>query len=201
MHIVAHMCAHTTSDTHLNTDCTLNCPAALLPFFACLTPTGAFKFETKLEVLKLGWCKVGGGEGAKAMADLLMYNKTLRQVGGRFFGGGGGGGVKGRGCVSGTGGCFSHHHHHHSLTHQHMSPAGAAASVCLYVTPSLPPPNTKNTHPHTQLDLRGNGLGNDGAIIIGRGLRTAESKVLGELDLGYNEIKDDGACALAQVRV
>lgn len=41
---------------------------------------GAFKFETKLEVLKLGWCKVGGGEGAKAMADLLMYNKTLRQV-------------------------------------------------------------------------------------------------------------------------
>lgn len=82
-----------------------------------------------------------------------------------------------------------------------MSPAGAAASVCLYVTPSLPPPNTKNTHPHTQLDLRGNGLGNDGAIIIGRGLRTAESKVLGELDLGYNEIKDDGACALAQVRV
>lgn len=52
----------------------------------------------------------------------------------------------------------------------------------------------------SQLDLRGNGLGNDGAIIIGRGLRTAESKVLGELDLGYNEIKDDGACALAQVR-
>lgn len=51
-----------------------------------------------------------------------------------------------------------------------------------------------------QLDLRGNGLGNDGAIIIGRGLRTAESKVLAELDLGYNEIKDDGACALAQVQ-
>jgi hypothetical protein len=50
-----------------------------------------------------------------------------------------------------------------------------------------------------QLDLRGNGLGNDGAIILGRGLRTAESKVLAELDLGYNEIKDDGACALAQV--
>jgi hypothetical protein len=34
---------------------------------------------------------------------------------------------------------------------------------------------------------------------MGRGLRTAETKVLGELDLGYNEIKDDGACALAQV--
>jgi hypothetical protein len=44
---------------------------------------GAFKFETKLEVLKLGWCKVGGNEGSRAMADLLMYNKTLRQVRGR----------------------------------------------------------------------------------------------------------------------
>jgi hypothetical protein len=51
-----------------------------------------------------------------------------------------------------------------------------------------------------QLDLRGNGLGNDGAILVSRGLRSAESKVLAELDMGYNEIKDDGACALAQVR-
>lgn len=51
-----------------------------------------------------------------------------------------------------------------------------------------------------QLDLRGNGLGNDGAIIISRGLRSAESTQLAELDMGYNEIKDDGACALAQVR-
>lgn len=42
-------------------------------------------------------------------------------------------------------------------------------------------------------------MGNDGAILISRGLRSAESKMLGELDLGYNEIKDDGACALAQV--
>jgi hypothetical protein len=50
-----------------------------------------------------------------------------------------------------------------------------------------------------QLDLRGNGLTNDGAIIISRGLRSAESKKLAELDMGYNEIKDDGACALAQV--
>jgi hypothetical protein len=52
-----------------------------------------------------------------------------------------------------------------------------------------------------QLDLRGNGLTNDGAIIISRGLRSAESKKLAELDMGYNEIKDDGACALAQVRL
>jgi hypothetical protein len=54
--------------------------------------------------------------------------------------------------------------------------------------------------PRPQLDLRGNGMGNDGAILLSRGVRVAESKVLGELDLGYNEIKDDGACALAQVR-
>jgi hypothetical protein len=52
-----------------------------------------------------------------------------------------------------------------------------------------------------QLDLRGNGLTNDGAIIVSRGLRSAESKKLAELDMGYNEIKDDGACALAQVRL
>jgi hypothetical protein len=42
-------------------------------------------------------------------------------------------------------------------------------------------------------------MGNDGAILLSRGLRSAESKLLGELDLGYNEIKDDGACSLAQV--
>ena len=29
--------------------------------------------------------------------------------------------------------------------------------------------------------------------------RTASTSKLVELDLGYNEIKDDGACALAQV--
>ncbi len=51
------------------------------------------------------------------------------------------------------------------------------------------------------LDLRGNALGNDGAIIVSRGLRNADGKRLAELDLGYNEIKDEGACALAQVRL
>ncbi len=50
------------------------------------------------------------------------------------------------------------------------------------------------------LDLRGNALGNDGAIILSRGLKTAESIKLQELDMGYNEIRDEGACALAQVR-
>lgn len=60
------------------------------------------------------------------------------------------------------------------------------------------------------LDLRGNELGNDGAIILGRGLKSAggsspvgasgvvQPQQLKELDLGYNEIKDDGACAIAQ---
>ncbi len=49
------------------------------------------------------------------------------------------------------------------------------------------------------LDLRGNGLGNDGVIFLSRGIRGHENVHLAELDLGYNEIKDDGACALAQV--
>jgi hypothetical protein len=62
----------------------LSCAVAT-GLFQCLCcgpslAAGAFKFETKLEVLKLGWCKVGGNEGSRAMADLLMYNKTLRQV-------------------------------------------------------------------------------------------------------------------------
>jgi hypothetical protein len=49
---------------------------------ACLShvAAGAFKHDTKLEVLKLGWCKVGGGEGARALADLLMFNSSLLQV-------------------------------------------------------------------------------------------------------------------------
>lgn len=50
------------------------------------------------------------------------------------------------------------------------------------------------------LDLRGNGLGNSGAAAIAGGLRGHENENLTELDLGYNEIKDDGACSVAQVR-
>jgi len=34
---------------------------------------------------------------------------------------------------------------------------------------------------------------------VSRGLRQHENKKLAELDLGYNEIKDEGACAIAQV--
>ncbi|GFH31964.1 uncharacterized protein HaLaN_31104, partial [Haematococcus lacustris] len=50
----------------------------------------------------------------------------------------------------------------------------------------------------TTLDFRGNALGNDGVIIIARGLKSSENTRLGEIDLGFNEIKDEGACALAQ---
>lgn len=82
----------------------------------------------QIETLKVGWCKIGGAEGAKAVGDLLMFNTSLQL-----------------------------------------------------------------------LDLRGNGLGNDGAILVSRALREHTNEQLRELDLGYNEIKDDGACAIAQV--
>ena len=83
----------------------------------------------QIETLKLGWCKIGGNDGAKSIADLLMFNQSL-----------------------------------------------------------------------VTLDLRGNGLGNSGAAAIAGGLRGHENENLTELDLGYNEIKDDGACSVAQVR-
>jgi Ran GTPase-activating protein (RanGAP) involved in mRNA processing and transport len=81
-----------------------------------------------VETLKLGWCHVGSGDGAKAVADLLMFNSTL-----------------------------------------------------------------------VTLDLRGNGLGNAGAAELARALKAHTNDKLVELDLGYNEIKDEGACTLAQV--
>lgn len=28
----------------------------------------------------MGWCKVGGGDGAKAVADMLMYNGSIRRL-------------------------------------------------------------------------------------------------------------------------
>jgi len=37
-----------------------------------------------------------------------------------------------------------------------------------------------------------------GAIYLSRGLKEHQNEKLSELDLGYNEIKDEGACALAQ---
>jgi hypothetical protein len=35
-----------------------------------------------VETLKLGWCKVGGGAGARALADLVMFNTVRGGVGG-----------------------------------------------------------------------------------------------------------------------
>ena len=49
------------------------------------------------------------------------------------------------------------------------------------------------------VDLRGNELGDAGAAQICRALKEHSNEGLFELDLGYNEIKDDGACFLAQV--
>lgn len=77
----------------------------------------------------MGWCHVGADAGAKAVADLLMFNSSL-----------------------------------------------------------------------AVLDLRGNGLGNAGAAHLARSLKEHTNDKLTELDLGYNEIKDEGACTLAQVR-
>jgi len=44
-----------------------------------------------VETLKLGWCKVGGGAGARALADLVMFNQVRGWVVGwwggcRWFG-------------------------------------------------------------------------------------------------------------------
>jgi hypothetical protein len=42
----------------------------------------ALKHGGKLETLKLGWCKIGGGDGAAAIADLIMFNTSLVTVSG-----------------------------------------------------------------------------------------------------------------------
>ncbi len=39
-----------------------------------------------------------------------------------------------------------------------------------------------------------------GAIFISRGMKEQTNEQLADLDMGYNEIKDEGACAIAQVR-
>lgn len=44
------------------------------------------------------------------------------------------------------------------------------------------------------------GQGDAGSIQIARALQQHTNDKLVELDLGYNEIKDDGACAIAQAR-
>ena len=66
--------------------------------------------------------------------------------------------------------------------------AAAAADLLMYNTSLV------------SVDLRGNGLGNPGAGHLSRALKEHANEKLRELDLGYNEIKDEGACALAQAR-
>lgn len=39
-----------------------------------------------------------------------------------------------------------------------------------------------------------------GAIYVSRGMKEQTNENLSDLDMGYNEIKDEGACAIAQVR-
>ncbi len=34
----------------------------------------------QVESLKLGWCKLGPGEGAQAVANLLQFNTTIRTL-------------------------------------------------------------------------------------------------------------------------
>ena len=95
----------------------------------CLFPNEQGCFS-QVETLRLSWCKLGSGEGAKSVADLLLFNTTLSMV-----------------------------------------------------------------------DLRGNNFGDPGAFHIARALRELTNDQLTELDLGYNEIKDEGACQLALVSV
>ena len=49
------------------------------------------------------------------------------------------------------------------------------------------------------VDLRGNNLADGGAFAVARAIRELTNEQLQELDLGYNEIKDEGACQLALV--
>ena len=36
-----------------------------------------FIWTMQIDVLKAGWCKIGEKDGAKAIADLILFNTTL----------------------------------------------------------------------------------------------------------------------------
>ena len=40
-------------------------------------PTWVSPAHWQVETLKMGWCNIGPDDGAKAVADLLMFNSTL----------------------------------------------------------------------------------------------------------------------------
>lgn len=42
--------------------------------------TIAYARQSQVDTLKLGWCNIEDGDGAKALSDLLMYNQTLVTV-------------------------------------------------------------------------------------------------------------------------
>ena len=42
--------------------------------------TGVQFPRPQVDTLKVGWCKIGEADGAKALADLLMFNQTLSTV-------------------------------------------------------------------------------------------------------------------------
>jgi hypothetical protein len=64
------------STSHLNHTACYLCPAASGAAAIC----DAIKHQSSLDTLKMGWCKLGGGEGAQAVADLLMFNTSLATV-------------------------------------------------------------------------------------------------------------------------
>ena len=46
-----------------------------------LLMTQFMAYAAQVETLKLGWCKIGADKGAKAIADLLMFNQSLVSFG------------------------------------------------------------------------------------------------------------------------
>lgn len=50
-----------------------------------------------------------------------------------------------------------------------------------------------------EVDLRGNNLKDNGAMVIGRALRQMQNSCIKKIDLGYNEIQEDGAFTIANV--
>ena len=168
----------------------------------------------QVETLGLGWCKVGNGPGVKAVADMLMYNQTIRRLDLRGNGLGNDGARAGRrgfcGLAWRVAGCCC------CCPSRSYSPAGAIwvqprlqgahrLTLLFPLTPlsclqarSGSAAASRSTPPDPSLPPRPLVLP-AGAIWFSRGFKEHTNEQLRELELGYNEIKDEGACALAQV--
>ena len=181
-----------------------------------INPRRPLPLPRQVEVLKMGWCKIGGGAGARAVADLVMFNTTLRtlDVRGNGFGndgargGGRAGGRRGRGWWVEGGVCWGGWGCSHREWWRLLMPDERCAQppshilAPLRTLPSNDSP-TRRAHPahsptHSSTHLPTHP---PGAVLISRGLKEHQNEQLRELDMGYNEIKDEGACALAQVGV